>query len=153
MILLPSSSFPLCLVCLMQVDGSVFKLRTKGYLRHREKQPSQGTIYELAQADLYSTHNKHWHIVRRLQLPDVPDTATLPNGTSLDAAGYPPLLILHILMPTYPAQFFFPQTDGANCSFVYYFRLPEGFDPEKHGSPEVRNCSQRSLFSLPLSSS
>ena len=125
----------------LQADGSVFNLRTKGYLRTKEKLPSKGSLYELVQADLYSTNNKHWHIVRRLQLPEVLDTATLPNGTPLDDAGYPPLLILHILMPFYPAQFFFPQTDGHNCSFVYYFRLPEGFDPATHETPEVRPCS------------
>jgi hypothetical protein len=113
---------------MLQADGSVFNLRAKN-------------VYELVNADLYSTHNKHWHIVRRLQLPDVPRTATLPCGTPLDKAGYPPLLILHILMPMYPAQFFFPQTDGANVSFVYYFRLPEGFDPATHEAPEVRPYS------------
>jgi Protein ENHANCED DISEASE RESISTANCE 2, C-terminal len=134
----------------VQADAPVFKLRTKGYLRTKQKLPSASALYDLVHADLYATNNKHWHIVRRLELPDIPASSSrLPDGTLLDDLNYPPLLVLHILMPMYPAQFFFPHTDGANCSFVYFFRLPAGFDPSKHGCPEVRpRAAQREPLQL-----
>ena len=121
-----------------QADSAAFSLRQKGYSRSKRKAPSQEAMYELAAVDLYSTTCKHFHIARRLRLPEVVNSSRAADGRSLDACNIPPLLVLHILMPTYPATFF-ATTDGPSVSYIYYFRLPCHFCPESFHTPEVRN--------------
>jgi Protein ENHANCED DISEASE RESISTANCE 2, C-terminal len=120
-----------------QADAAIFQLRQKGYAKSKCKGPSQGSVYELAAADLYATNSKHFHIVKRLQLPPPVNDCRIADGRTLDEADIPQLLVLHIMMPTYPGTFF-PTTDGPNVSFVYYFRLPATFDPATFHTPEVR---------------
>lgn len=110
----------------MQAQGSVFNLQTKGYMRTKEKLPSKASPYELVQANLYATNNKHWHIVRRLQLPELSTSAKLPNGSARDDMNCPPCWSCTLCPCTPPSQFFFPQNAGPNCPFVYFFRLRAG---------------------------
>lgn len=42
----------------------------------------------------------------------------------------PPLLVMNIQLPSYPAAFF-GANDGPGLSVVLYFMLPEDFDPSK----------------------
>jgi hypothetical protein len=129
--------------CYEEAESTGFQLRCKGYIRTKQKEPSKRAIYELAAADLYSTHVKHFHIARRLKLPE-PHSNTAPSGMektgkTLDEMNIPPILVLHIMMPMYPGTLF-PTTDGLNVSFIYHFRLPADFDPATFHTPEVR-CS------------
>ena len=119
-----------------QADSALFQLRQKGYTRNKVKAPSRPEIYELASADLYQTNSKHFHIVKRLRLPDAVNSARTANGQTMDEVNIPPLLVLHIMMPMYPGTLF-PTTDGPNVSFIYYFRLPADFDPATFHTPEV----------------
>ena len=41
----------------------------------------------------------------------------------------PPLLIINIQLPLYPAALF-GASDGKGSSLVYYFALPRGWEPE-----------------------
>lgn len=121
-----------------QADSAIFNLRCKGYNRTKSKAPSKAAIYELWNADLYATNSKHWHIMRRIALPPLPGTATASDGRSLDQANIPPILVMHLLMPMYPASLFFQAQEGPNVSFIYYFRLPQGFDPATFHTPQVQ---------------
>jgi Protein ENHANCED DISEASE RESISTANCE 2, C-terminal len=120
-----------------EADHKTFNLRTKDYMKTKQKAPSRSPLYKLVNVDVYSTHAKHWHIVRRMQLPRLPRCARCPvEGVSLDEMDIPPLLVLHIMMPLYPGTFF-ATTDGPNCSFVYFFRLPDDFSVSTFHTPEV----------------
>jgi Protein ENHANCED DISEASE RESISTANCE 2, C-terminal len=120
-----------------EADHKNFNLRTKDYMKTKQKAPSRSPLYKLVNVDVYSTHAKHWHIVRRMQLPQLPRCAICPvEGVSLDEMDIPPLLVLHIMMPLYPGTFF-ATTDGPNCSFVYFFRLPDDFSVSAFHTPEV----------------
>lgn len=120
-----------------QANSANFNLRCKGYSRTKCKAPSKPAIYELWDADLYATNSKHWHIMRRIALPPLPDTATAADGGTLDKANIPPILVMHLLMPMYPASLFFQAQEGPNVSFIYYFRLPQGFNPKTFHTPQV----------------
>lgn len=122
-----------------QADSATFRLRQRGYAKHKTKAPSQSAVYELASVDLYSTRRKHFHVVRRLRLPDIVNSACTPDGLTLDEINIPQVLVIHILMPTYPATFF-ATTDGPNVSYIYCFRLPANFHPDTFHAPQVRLC-------------
>eukprot|EP00892_Ulva_mutabilis_P000241 jgi/Ulvmu1/10217/UM060_0017.1 len=126
-----------------QANSANFNLRCKGYSRSKAKAPSQPALYELWDADLYATNSKHWHIMRRIALPPLPKTATGPDGQSLDKINIPPVLVMHLLMPMYPASLFFQAQEGPNVSFIYYFRLPEGFDPATFHTPQALALLQK----------
>lgn len=123
-------------------DPTRFQLRSSTYLKNRVKAPSAESIYRLVAADLYTTHKKHWHIARRIQLPAVPHTKKMPDGSTLDDANIPPLLVMHVMTPKYSATFI-PTHDGPNFSFIYYFALPEGFDPATFHTPAALRLLQR----------
>lgn len=123
-----------------QANSANFSLRCKGYSRTKCKAPSQAAIYELWNADLYATNSKHWHIMRRIALPPLPDIPRTADGKTLDQLNLPPILVMHLLMPMYPASLFFTAQDGPNVSFIYYFRLPQGFDPATFHAPQVHLC-------------
>lgn len=125
-----------------EASAASFQLRGGTYLKTRVKMTPGPPIYRLVAADRYNTPRKHWHVARRLALPELPRTAAMPDGRSLDDANIPPMLILHVMMPMYPATLF-PTTDGKNCSLIYYMALPEGFDPAKCHAPQALHLLQR----------
>eukprot|EP00882_Tetradesmus_deserticola_P020960 GHRQ01022653.1.p4 GENE.GHRQ01022653.1~~GHRQ01022653.1.p4 ORF type:complete len:111 (+),score=42.36 GHRQ01022653.1:1463-1795(+) len=92
-------------------------------MRSKQKQASSKAIYQLVGMDLFSTEAKAYHVAKQFALP-----ATGPgvmcksvSGNGPDVA-LPPLLIMNVQLPDYPAAFW-GANDGPGQSIVYYFQL------------------------------
>jgi len=88
------------------------------------KVSSDKSIYRLAAIDLFRTDAKAFHIARLMTLPPTRDPVMVGD------VALPPLLIFNVQLPQYAAGFFGP-SDGIGQSIVYYFVLPDDFDPAR----------------------
>eukprot|EP00884_Botryococcus_braunii_P001825 jgi/Botrbrau1/11643/Bobra.168_2s0001.1 len=124
-----------------EADSTTFMVRGKNYMKTKVKEGSAHAIYRLIGCDIYSFDFKLNHIAKHVQLPEAPRlgpaAAALPPQESL-----PPFLIINVQLPTYPASFFGTQ-DGPGQSLVYYFALPEGWEPSDVGNPAALGLLQR----------
>lgn len=150
------------------VDATTFRVRSKDYTRTKIKQPSPAAIYELVAVDLYSFDFKINHVAKHVELPPLP--APSEAHAALEPHDrLPPLLVLNIQLPTYPASLWggggasggwgktagfgglfggggggnnndsndnappppppSSSADGRGHSLVFYFRLPDLWDP------------------------
>lgn len=108
--------------------GPSFMVRSMHYMRTKVKEPSGMEVYRLLGADLYSFDFKIFHISQHVQLPKPPTLGmraqALPPNQRL-----PPLLVINLQLPLYSPSLF-GSNDGQGHSLVYYFALPEGWEPE-----------------------
>ena len=90
---------------------------------------------------MYSFGFKLNHICQHVQLPACPTLGpaarALPPGLRL-----PPLLIFNIQLPHYTPSMF-GSMDGPGVSLVYYFALPEGWEPAAVRNPAALGLAQR----------
>ncbi|GJM96262.1 hypothetical protein PR202_ga13082 [Eleusine coracana subsp. coracana] len=102
------------------VDPGTFRVRGSNYFRDKKKElaPNYAAYYPFG-VDVYLSSQKLNHISRFVQLPDVQLSSELP-----------PLLVVNVQVPLYPASLFQNETDGEGMSFVLYFRLSEGYSKE-----------------------
>jgi hypothetical protein len=102
------------------VDPGTFRVRGSNYFRDKKKElaPNYAAYYPFG-VDIYLSSQKLNHISRYVQLPDVHLSSKLP-----------PLLVVNVQVPLYPAALFQNETDGEGMSFVLYFRLSEGYSKE-----------------------
>ncbi|KAL6894454.1 hypothetical protein ACP4OV_008552 [Aristida adscensionis] len=102
------------------VDPGTFRVRGSNYFRDKKKEfaPNYAAYYPFG-VDVYLSPQKLSHISRFVQLPDVQISSKLP-----------PLLVVNVQVPLYPASLFQNETDGEGMSFVLYFRLSEGYSKE-----------------------
>lgn len=105
------------------VDSSTFLIRSADYMKTRIKEPSKESIYRIIGVDMYSFDRKMNHIARYIDLPRVPEL-----GPGAESTKIPPLLIINIQLPRYSPTLF-GNTDGPSYSLVYYFALPDGWEP------------------------
>eukprot|EP01026_Neomeris_dumetosa_P026577 TRINITY_DN21695_c0_g1_i6.p1 TRINITY_DN21695_c0_g1~~TRINITY_DN21695_c0_g1_i6.p1 ORF type:complete len:350 (+),score=24.21 TRINITY_DN21695_c0_g1_i6:146-1195(+) len=110
--------------CWCAADPLSFRVRSQDYMKTKKKEPSQGQIYELVGVDLFSFEKKMFHIAKHIELPN-----DLTSRKSPDKI-LPPLLIINILLPVYPA-ILFGEKDGKGHSLVYYFTLRKDFDADQ----------------------
>lgn len=97
------------------IDPGTFKVRGENYLRDKKKILAQNhAAYYPYGVDVYLSEKKINHIARFIELPAADSFSDLP-----------PLLVVNVQIPLYPAAIFQNITDGEGFSFVLYFRLSE----------------------------
>ncbi|KAJ8513614.1 hypothetical protein OPV22_004048 [Ensete ventricosum] len=123
---LAGSQVPFCLLEKKMLDSwshiepSVFRVRGGHYFRDKKKDFAPNyPAYCPFGVDVYLCQQKINHIARFVELPVL-------NPSS----KFPPILVVNIQVPLYPATIFQSENDGEGMSFVLYFRLSEGYSKE-----------------------
>lgn len=102
------------------LEPSTFKVRGPNYLRDKKKDfaPNYAAFYPFG-FDVFLSPRKINHIARFVELPAVNSSGILP-----------PILVVNLQIPLYPASIFQSENDGEGMSFVLYFKLSESFSKE-----------------------
>ncbi|XP_073145635.1 uncharacterized protein [Henckelia pumila] len=102
------------------IDPGTFKIRGVNYFKDKKKElASNCAAYYPFGLDVFLSQRKIDHIARFVDLPAVTSSGKLP-----------PILILNVQIPLYPASIFQGETDGEGISFVLYFKLSDRFAKE-----------------------
>ncbi|KAF6265439.1 hypothetical protein COO60DRAFT_1623849 [Scenedesmus sp. NREL 46B-D3] len=130
-------------LCWDECESSNFQVRSQDYMRSKLKQASSKAIYRLVGMDLFSTDTKAYHVAKQFALPATgpPVMCKSASGSGPDVA-LPPLLIMNVQLPDYPAAFW-GANDGPGQSIVYYLQLRDDFDPDTFENKAALGLLQR----------
>ncbi|KAK9682461.1 hypothetical protein RND81_10G075400 [Saponaria officinalis] len=103
--------------CWSPIDSSTFSVRGHSFLRDKRKDlaPNHAAYYPFG-VDVFRSHQKIDHIARFVELPPI-----------CSSGKFPPILVVNIQIPLYPASVFHREFDGEGMNVVLYFRLSENF--------------------------
>ncbi|KAF1874919.1 hypothetical protein Lal_00007535, partial [Lupinus albus] len=103
-----------------QINPSTFKVRGVNYLTDKIKEfASNYSAYYPFGVDVFLSPRKLDHIARFVELPAISSSGK-----------FPPILVVNVQIPLYPASYFQGETDGEGVSFVLYFKLSESYSKE-----------------------
>ncbi|XP_019422863.1 PREDICTED: uncharacterized protein LOC109332362 [Lupinus angustifolius] len=103
-----------------QINPSTFKVRGVNYLKDKIKEfAANYSAYYPFGVDVFLSPRKLDHIARFVELPAISSSEK-----------FPPLLVVNVQIPLYPASYFQGKTDGEGVSFVLYFKLSESYSKE-----------------------
>ncbi|CAM8882215.1 unnamed protein product [Rhodiola kirilowii] len=103
--------------CWSPIDPGTFRVRGPTYFRDKKKElASNHAAYYPFGVDVFLSQRKIDHIARFVELPPVSSCEVLP-----------PILIVNVQVPLYPAAIFQGEADGEGMSVVLYFKLSENY--------------------------
>ncbi|XP_044480733.1 uncharacterized protein LOC123207402 isoform X1 [Mangifera indica] len=103
-----------------QIEPNSFKVRAENYFRDKKKDFAHNyAAYYPFGVDVFLAQRKIDHIARFVKLPAVSLKGKLP-----------PILVVNVQVPLYPAAIFQNETDGEGMSFVLYFKLSDSYAKE-----------------------
>ncbi|PIN01166.1 hypothetical protein CDL12_26327 [Handroanthus impetiginosus] len=112
------------------VEPGTFRVRGVNYFKDKRKEfaPNSAAYYPFG-LDVYLSQRKINHIARFVELPSISSSGKLP-----------PILVVNVQIPLYPAAIFQGETDGEGISFVMYYKLSESFgkDLPTHFQESIR---------------
>ncbi|CAK9170017.1 unnamed protein product [Ilex paraguariensis] len=106
--------------CWSAIVPSTFKVRGQNYLRDKKKDlaPNYAAFSPFG-VDVFVSPRKIVHIARFVELP------------AIDSSGkVPPILVVNLQIPLYPAKIFQNEYDGEGMSYVLYFKLSENYSED-----------------------
>ncbi|KAK6155134.1 hypothetical protein DH2020_009382 [Rehmannia glutinosa] len=106
--------------CWSRIEPSTFKVRGRNYTKDKKKEfaPNYAAYIPFG-VDVFLSPRKINHVARFVELPAV------------DSQGeVPPILVVNLQIPLYPATIFQNEYDGAGMSFVFYFKLSENYSED-----------------------
>ncbi|XP_073018961.1 uncharacterized protein [Primulina eburnea] len=100
-----------------QIDTNTFKVRGRNYNKDKRKEiASSFDAYVPFGADLFLSPRKINHVAQFVELP------------AIDSRGeVPPILVVNLQIPLYPATIFQNENDGPGMNVVFYFKLSENY--------------------------
>ncbi|CAI9109603.1 OLC1v1009452C1 [Oldenlandia corymbosa var. corymbosa] len=103
-----------------RIPPNTFKVRGKNFIRDKKKEhsPNYAAFYPFG-VDVFYSPRKIDHIARFVQLPPFPSSG-----------GIPPILVVNLQVPLYPAAIFQNEYNGEGLSLVFYFKLSDNFEKE-----------------------
>lgn len=102
------------------IEPGTFKVRGANYFRDKRKEFAPNcAAYNPFGLDVFLCQRKINHIARFVELPVIRSSGKLP-----------PILVVNVQIPLYPAAIFQGETDGEGISYVLYFQLSESFSKE-----------------------
>ncbi|XP_031487311.1 uncharacterized protein LOC116255582 isoform X1 [Nymphaea colorata] len=106
--------------CWSQIEPRTFKVRGDNYLRDKKKEfaPNYAAFYPFG-VDVFLCQRKIEHIARFVNLPNLSSFGKVP-----------PILVVNVQVPLYPATLFQNETDGEGMSIVLYFKISDSYSKE-----------------------
>ncbi|KAF5726789.1 hypothetical protein HS088_TW22G00471 [Tripterygium wilfordii] len=112
------------------IEPGSFKVRGVTYLRDKKKELAPNhAAYNPFGVDVFLSPRKIDHIARFVSLPAFNSSGKLP-----------PILVVNVQIPLYPATIFLNETDGEGMSIVLYFKLSDTYakDLPSHFQEHIR---------------
>ncbi|XP_071914818.1 uncharacterized protein [Coffea arabica] len=106
--------------CWSEVAPNTFRVRGQNFMRDKKKEYAANyAAFHPFGVDVFLSPRKIDHIARFVELP------------SIDSVGeVPPILVVNLQIPLYPATIFPSECDGEGMNLVFYFKISENYSNE-----------------------